>query len=151
MKNKFFLMDLERTINRGITHYWKSARRGYTTKILEAGLYSAEMASEIVKEDPDKRTVMIPFEMVENITGITASTYETAQVGAIWGDRLNLKDVEFVQGGPEATQSAKEYFEANKEMFTKILGEDTPDDDFLKGIDDIINKYDTALKNLADR
>jgi len=53
--------------------------------------------------------------------------------------------------GPEAAQIAKEYYQANKETFVKILGEDTLDEDFLKGIDDSIYKYDTVLKNLADK
>ena len=63
----YYLMDLERTVGTGVTHYWKSNRFGYTTDIKDAGLYNEAEATEIVKEDIEKRTMMIEEKVIENI------------------------------------------------------------------------------------
>lgn len=60
-------MDLERTIGSGRTYYWKAHKRGYTTDLNEAGLYSEITANEIVESDFDNRTIMISEKVVEKI------------------------------------------------------------------------------------
>lgn len=55
----YYLLDLERTLINGMPYYWLKNRHGYTYEIEEAGLFSEDMAAEIVKHDLDDRTVMI--------------------------------------------------------------------------------------------
>jgi hypothetical protein len=55
----YYLLDLERTILTGCPYYWKPNKRGYTHRITEAGEYTAEEASYIVRSDHDKRTVIL--------------------------------------------------------------------------------------------
>lgn len=62
-----YLLDLERTIGSGFTWYWKANRRGYTTDLYEAGLYSEFIAKGIVDSDSDKSTIMISKELIDNI------------------------------------------------------------------------------------
>jgi hypothetical protein len=64
MENMMYLLDLERTIQSGQTWFWKSGRRGYTTNLVEAGIYSFQAASEIVKNDIDETTIMISLTQV---------------------------------------------------------------------------------------
>jgi len=63
----FYLMDLERTIGGGMAFYWKANKRGYTTVIKDAGLFTEAAAQEICKQDFDQRTVMISQKVVEKI------------------------------------------------------------------------------------
>lgn len=67
---KYYLMDLERSIQSGEVHYWKASRRGYTKDIEEAGEYTEETALEIIATDFDRRTVMIPKSVVTEIMSI---------------------------------------------------------------------------------
>ncbi|MGG0552587.1 hypothetical protein ABEY55_08360 [Priestia aryabhattai] len=62
-----YLMDLERSIASGKIHYWKANKQGYMTNIQQAGLYSPEIAEQIVNSDYDKRTVMIDEAVVKKI------------------------------------------------------------------------------------
>jgi hypothetical protein len=61
----YYLLDLERTILTGCPYYWKPNKRGYTHRIAEAGTYTAEEASYIVRSDLDKRTVILDAGAVE--------------------------------------------------------------------------------------
>lgn len=63
----YYLMDLERTIESSVAHYWKPNRHGYVTDIQEAGKFDLLVAQNLVESDFDKRTVMIPVEVVEKI------------------------------------------------------------------------------------
>lgn len=67
MIEKYYLLDLERTIKSGVAHYWRANKQGYTSNLSEAGLYSKEIAFKIEKEDIDKRTVVISKSIVDNI------------------------------------------------------------------------------------
>lgn len=67
MNNEFYLIDLERTIGIGRTFYWKAHSGGYTTKISDAGLYSENVADQIVESDFDKRTIKVNKNIVERI------------------------------------------------------------------------------------
>jgi hypothetical protein len=55
----YYLMDLERTLINGMPYFWLKSRHGYTYEIEEAGLFSEDMANEIIKHDLDQRTVKI--------------------------------------------------------------------------------------------
>ena len=63
----YFLIDLERSLGMGRTFYWKASRRGYTTDITEAGVFSATEANKIVKSDYDNQTIMIHIDMIDKI------------------------------------------------------------------------------------
>lgn len=67
MMDKCVLLDLERTIISGLTHYWKPNRNGYTTLLNQAGRYSKEEGEKIAEEDVDKRTIVIPQSVIDNI------------------------------------------------------------------------------------
>jgi len=69
MQKLFYLLDLERTIGNGVPYYWKGNRHGYTHLIEKAGLFSRDFAEKIVKQDFDKRTIMIPREIALEILG----------------------------------------------------------------------------------
>ena len=47
--------------------YWKSHSGGYTTKISDAGLYSENIADQIVESDFDKRTIKVNKNIVDRI------------------------------------------------------------------------------------
>ena len=59
MEERYYIIDLERTIKNDRVYYWKAARRGYTTDLAEAGLYSKAEAEDLVKSDFDHFTVCI--------------------------------------------------------------------------------------------
>jgi hypothetical protein len=65
----YFILDLERTLTRGVPYFWKRNRHGYTHLIEFAGLFPAGEAAEIVRQDRDKRTVMIEEKVVADILG----------------------------------------------------------------------------------
>lgn len=65
--DRYYLLDLERTINMHMPFFWKANKRGYTSNLETAGLYSFEMASEIVSSDFDNRTVMVNKNVIEKI------------------------------------------------------------------------------------
>lgn len=70
-QNKFFLLDLERTIQHGTPHYWKAHRRGYTPYLLmDAGLFTAAEALDITNDDIDNRTIAVPVSTVKKIIGV---------------------------------------------------------------------------------
>lgn len=70
IEKMMYLLDLERTIQSGQTWYWKPGSRGYTRNIVEAGIYSFQAASEIVKNDIDQTTIMISFAQVRKVMKI---------------------------------------------------------------------------------
>lgn len=65
MAEKFYLLDLERTGNTGMAHFWKQNRFGYTTDIKEAGLFSPKEAQEIIESDMDELTVKIADHVIK--------------------------------------------------------------------------------------
>jgi len=58
----FVLIDLERSVKTGVTHYWRAHRKGYTTDPKEAGIYTEEEAVKAVESDIDGTTVKIEIE-----------------------------------------------------------------------------------------
>ena len=61
---RYFLLDLERTLASGIPCYWKGNRYGYTYEIDYAGIFPKDLAEEIVKNDLDQKTVLVPYKIV---------------------------------------------------------------------------------------
>lgn len=61
---RYYLMDLERTLLTGTPCYWKSNKFGYTYKVEYAGLFSEDLAIEIARNDLDKKTVLVPEKLV---------------------------------------------------------------------------------------
>ena len=69
MDERYYLLDLERTLGYGRLFFWKSHRRGYTSSLDQAGLYPKHQAEHIVNSDFDKTTVMISQSRVFKILG----------------------------------------------------------------------------------
>ena len=69
MTERFYLLDLERSLDYGRLFFWKSNKRGYTHSLEQAGLYSQEMAISIVKSDIDLTTIMIAQSRANRILG----------------------------------------------------------------------------------
>jgi len=65
----YFLLDLERTIQSGVPAYWKGNKHGYTYNIQFAGIFSEEIANEIVRHDLDKATVKVPVRLAMEVLG----------------------------------------------------------------------------------
>jgi hypothetical protein len=65
----YFLLDLERTIQSGVPAYWKGNKHGYTYNIQFAGIFSEEIANEIVRHDLDNATVKVPVRLVIEVLG----------------------------------------------------------------------------------
>lgn len=63
----YYLLDLERTLARGIPYFWLKNKHGYTTHIEVAGLFSNEAAEEIEKNDTTNTTVKIHINKVAEI------------------------------------------------------------------------------------
>jgi hypothetical protein len=63
----YVLIDLERTIGTGRTHYWKRNKHGYTTEPREAGRFSRTEAVVIVDDDFDQRTTVVSEDVVNKI------------------------------------------------------------------------------------
>jgi hypothetical protein len=62
----FYLIDLERSNKSGgSVFYWKAHKRGYTSNLAEAGLYSLSEALEIQKNDLDDNTLLLPKQTAE--------------------------------------------------------------------------------------
>lgn len=68
----YYLLDLERTLLSGVSCFWKGNKHGYTYSIENAGLFSKDFAEKIVKQDLDKRTIMIHVEVVHKILNMVA-------------------------------------------------------------------------------
>lgn len=66
-ENSYYLIDLERSISSGMVYYWKAHKRGYTTNLNDAGVYSSLVANEIVDSDFDNHTVKIEQEKAEKL------------------------------------------------------------------------------------
>jgi hypothetical protein len=64
---QFLLMDLERTIGTGAACFWKANRYGYTYEVDYAGIFSKELAEEIVKNDLDQKTVLVPLNLIREL------------------------------------------------------------------------------------
>lgn len=69
MDERYYLLDLERSLGFGRLFFWKNHRRGYTSALNQAGLYSKHQAELIVKNDLDLTTVMISQRKVFAILG----------------------------------------------------------------------------------
>jgi hypothetical protein len=63
----FILLDLERTLLSGAPCYWKGNKYGYTYDVEYAGVFTEELAKEIVKNDLDNKTVMIPIKLIRDL------------------------------------------------------------------------------------
>lgn len=74
MEKEYYLIDLERSIGGGRVYYWKAHKRGYTTDLNEAGLYSDLTAGEIVDGDFDRLTVKVEKKKAEDLAGINRET-----------------------------------------------------------------------------
>lgn len=77
MDERYFLMDLERTIMSGVPCFWKITKHGYTYQLEYAGLFPKDYAEEIVKQDRDKKTVMISFDLIQKILGKDLKMHES--------------------------------------------------------------------------
>lgn len=71
----YILIDLERSISTGQTHYWNPAKMGYTTNVNLVGVYKESIARTAVESDFDKRTIMVPVSEVEKILGRKLDVY----------------------------------------------------------------------------
>lgn len=60
--DKYYLIDLERTIHSGAAFFWCPNSRGYTRDAAEAGEYSGIQAKEKILGDFDRRTVAISLQ-----------------------------------------------------------------------------------------
>lgn len=69
MDERYYLLDLERSLGFGRLFFWKNHRRGYTSSLNQAGLYPKHQAEHIVKTDLDLTTVMISQKKVFAILG----------------------------------------------------------------------------------
>jgi hypothetical protein len=69
MDQKYFLLDLERTIISGVPAYWKGNKHGYTYDIQHAGIFDEINANMIVKSDQDQSTVKVPLNLVFKLLG----------------------------------------------------------------------------------
>jgi hypothetical protein len=76
MRDDYFLMDLERTLTSGVPCYWKANRYGYTYNIEHAGIFPKAVAEEIVKNDLNKRTILISLRTVFDILGKDMKAHE---------------------------------------------------------------------------
>ena len=72
----YYLMDLERTIANRMPYDWKGNRHGYTSSLEHAGLFSRDFAEKLVKQDFDKRTIMISQQQVFKILGKDMKQHE---------------------------------------------------------------------------
>lgn len=76
MSESYYLMDLERTLTSGVPCFWKGNKHGYTYNLQQAGIFSKDIADEIVKHDIDKRTVAISISTVFEILGKDMKAHE---------------------------------------------------------------------------
>lgn len=72
----FYLIDLERTIGNNHLYFWKGNKHGYTRSLEHAGLFSKEIAEQIVDHDHDRTTVMISQVKVFRILGKELKSHE---------------------------------------------------------------------------
>lgn len=64
---EYCLIDMERTLCYNKLYFWKKNKRGYTTEIMEIGLYTLNEVTEILSNDVEGNTVVYP---ARNITEI---------------------------------------------------------------------------------
>jgi hypothetical protein len=69
-------MDLERTLSSGTPAFWKSNKYGYTYKIEFAGIFPYEVAAQIIENDRDNSTIMIPLKLAQKILGKDLKQHE---------------------------------------------------------------------------
>lgn len=69
-KKQFVLIDLERTIGTGVTHYWKAGKRGYTRDVHEVGKYPEDVARDLVLNDFDRQTVAMSERRFNELAGL---------------------------------------------------------------------------------
>lgn len=72
----YFLMDLERTLLNGSPAYWKGNRHGYTYTLEFAGIFSEEIADEIVRHDLDGKTIKVPVDLVIKVLALDLKAHE---------------------------------------------------------------------------
>ena len=65
----YYLIDVELTNAKKVTHFLCKNAMGYTTKHKKAGLFTEDQARLIVEDDPNCFTVMMKKETVERILG----------------------------------------------------------------------------------
>jgi hypothetical protein len=69
----YYLLDLERTFVSGVPYFWNGNKHGYTYNIEQAGIFSKDFAEKVVRQDLDKRTIMIDVEVVQKILDLVTS------------------------------------------------------------------------------
>ena len=57
---RYLLIDLERTIETKVVHYWKQNLYGYTTAKEEACKFPFEVANKLAVGDLERKTCIIP-------------------------------------------------------------------------------------------
>lgn len=70
MGKQYVLIDLERTVQSSLLHYWKKNSRGYTMTPGEAGHYDEALALEIVSNDLDKVTIALEVNKLTKLLGL---------------------------------------------------------------------------------
>lgn len=63
----YYLIDVQRTNESKVTHYWCKDAWGYTTDVKKAGLFTEDQARLAVDDDISNYTVMMKKETVEKI------------------------------------------------------------------------------------
>ena len=64
---RYYLMDLERTMTFDEPYFWKQNKHGYTNIITIAGQFNEIEATKIVRNDRDEKTVKIRVEVIDKI------------------------------------------------------------------------------------
>lgn len=75
MSDEYILIDLERTVGTSRVHYWKQNKHGYTTDSQEAGRFDYDSAHEIVEDDIQGETIMLPHEKIKTIVNVNAQKH----------------------------------------------------------------------------
>lgn len=69
-EKKFVLIDLERSIKTGATHYWKGNRNGYTVNVNDVGRYDEEHARQLILHDYERNTVGVSEQRFKQLAGV---------------------------------------------------------------------------------
>ena len=64
---RYYLMDLERTMTFDEPYFWKQSKHGYTNIITLAGQFNEIEATKIVRNDRDEKTIKIRVEVIDKI------------------------------------------------------------------------------------
>lgn len=63
----FVLLDLERTVQTGMAHYWNQNMHGYTQSSTRAGKFTIGQARKEVYEDKENLTIAIPMDRFDKL------------------------------------------------------------------------------------